>query len=43
MLDEAKTIFRDTEVQISSQGQRHLGAAIGTSAFAKRYVAQKVE
>ena len=43
LLDKAKKIFENTEVQISSQGQRHLGAAIGTSAFANEYVALKVE
>ena len=42
-MDEAVKIFGDTAVQITSQGQRHLGAAIGTSSFAEEYVTLKVE
>ena len=43
LMDEAAEIFHSTKVQITSKGQRHLGAAIGTPSFAEEYVALKVE
>ena len=40
---EAKKMFHNTNVQISTNGQRHLGAAIGTQEFIEAYAAQKIE
>ena len=39
---EQKGIFENTNVQISTNAQRHLGAAIGTQEFIEVYAAQKV-
>ena len=41
--DAATTLFRDTNVQITCFGQRHLGAAIGTRSFTEEYVSKKVK
>ena len=38
----AKSIFADTGMQITDQGQRHLGAALGSREFAEGVVAKKV-
>ena len=35
-------IFANTNIQITAQGQRHLGAALGTRSFTEAYVSQKV-
>ena len=43
LADEAKKMFENTNVQISTNGQRHLGAAIGTQEFIEAYAAQKIE
>jgi hypothetical protein len=42
LASEAKRIFENTDVQISTNGQRHLGAAIGTIEFMEAYAAQKI-
>ena len=42
-LDEAVRIFKDTGVQVTKEGQRYLGAAIGTNAFKEDFVKTKVE
>ena len=39
----AESIFASTSIQITAEGQRHLGAALGTRSFAEAYVRQKVE
>ena len=39
---EATKIFDNTDVQISTDGQRHLGAAMGTIEFMEAYAAQKI-
>ena len=41
--NDVKQIFSNTDINITSQGQRHLGAAIGTRPFAEEYVSQKVQ
>ena len=40
LMDEATKIFTNTSTQITTQGQRHLGAAIGTTSFAETCDAQ---
>ena len=39
----AKEIFDGTGVLITAEGERHLGAAIGSRSFAEKYVNNKVE
>ena len=39
----AKDTFANTDVVITSHGQRHLGAAIGSTDFKNEYVSQKVK
>ena len=41
-LEEASAIFRETGVNITAEGKRHLGAALGTPVFVESYVQQKV-
>ena len=41
-LDEAKDKFKDSGISITTEGKRHLGAAIGTSQFISVYVEHKV-
>ena len=39
---DAATLFEGTGVSITTEGKRHLGAAIGTQTFIEKYVQQKV-
>ena len=41
--DLAKEIFRDTGVTISSTGERHMGAWVGSQFHKEKYVMDKVE
>ena len=41
-LEEAKLTFKKTGVKITSDGMRHLGAAIGSSSFKDSYVKEKI-
>ena len=41
--DHAKAIFEGTAINISTQGQKHLGAALGSRAYLEEYVDGKVE
>ena len=41
-LTEATELFRNTGVSITTEGKRHLGAAIGTRNFVEEYVQQRV-
>ena len=42
-LEKAKQLFADTNVNITTQGKRHLGAAIGNRDFIEQYVKEKVK
>jgi hypothetical protein len=42
-LQAANEIFKDTGVRITAEGQRHLGAALGSKAFKAKYAGEKVE
>ena len=42
LLPVANAIFGGTNVQITNQGQCHLGAALGSRDFAEEYVSKKV-
>ena len=41
-LTEATELFRNTGVSITTEGKRHLGAAIGTRNFVEEYMQQRV-
>ena len=42
-MTNAQELFVDTDVHITIQGKRHLGAAIGSRIFMEEYVASKVQ
>ena len=42
-LAQANEIFADSGVQITSEGRRHLGAALGTKSFTDAFVSKKVQ
>ena len=42
LVNKAKRMFKNTDVQISTNGQRHLGAAMGTQELIETYGAQKI-
>jgi len=42
LMTAAKSIFGDTDIQITDQGQRHLGAALDSQGFAEEFVSKKV-
>ena len=41
-MEEAKSLFQGTDISITCEGSRYLGAAIGTSQFCQDYVNNKV-
>ena len=41
-IDGNKRLFADKNIKITSEGKRHLGAAIGTNNFRKEYATEKV-
>ena len=41
-IEQATHLFEGTDIQITKEGQRHLGAALGTQTFIERYVTEKV-
>ena len=43
LLDSVKEIFEGSGIQVTANGQHHLGAAIGSRRFAEEYVAEKVK
>ena len=38
----ARELFADTDINITTEGKRHLGAAVGSRSYTKEYVAAKV-
>ena len=42
-MDLAREIFQGTDVQITAAGTRHLGAALGSEAFKKVFIGEKVQ
>ena len=38
----AKDLFRECETQVTTEGQRHLGTALGSVSFKESYVSEKV-
>ena len=43
LLDLATEAFRDTDVVITEEGEKHLGAVVGTPNFREQYVKDKVD
>ena len=43
LLHEAKDMFSDTNIKFTTEGQRHLGATIGSSDFRTAYATEKVK
>ena len=41
--DNAKTLFKDTQIKFTADGKRHLGAALGSNSFREAYVKEKVK
>ena len=41
-LNKAKSIFSDLSIKITTEGQRHLGAALGSESFKEAYVNETV-
>jgi len=41
--DSAQTLFNGTNIEISCEGQHHLGATIGFQSFTESYVSKKVK
>ena len=42
LLDQARTIFDKSGIQITSEGQRYLGGCIGSATFAETYACSKI-
>ena len=42
-LEEAKILFKNTGLNITSEGRKHLGAAVGSETFKESYVKDKIE
>ena len=42
LLDKAKELFRDTQVNVTSQGRPHLGAPLGCEEFVDQFITDKV-
>ena len=40
---DAQQVFKGTGVQVTTEGKRHLGAALGSRLFAEQYISEKVE
>ena len=41
-LSRAQSVFKDSKIQITTEGQRHLGAALGLESFRESYINDKV-
>ena len=41
--ERAQTIFHNTKIKITTDGQRHLGAVIGTANFKKNCMKEKIK
>ena len=39
----AREVFRDTAINVTIEGHKHLGAALGSRSFLEEYVSEKVD
>ena len=42
MVQKAQSVFKDTNIKTTTEGQRHLGAVIGSEIFKQKYVQEKI-
>ena len=42
-VQKAQSVFKDTNIKITTEGQRHLGAVIGSETFKPKYVQEKID
>ena len=42
-VQKAQSVFKDTNIKIPTEGQRHLGAFIGSETFKQKYVQEKID
>ena len=42
-LEEAKEVFQNTAINITTEGRRHLGSALGSTSFVENFVQMKIE
>ena len=43
LLDKAREVFKESSIKYTIEGQRHLGAAIGSDEFREAYAREKVK
>ena len=42
-LEEAERIFKDTKINITSDGKKHLGASIGSLSYRTQYISENID
>ena len=42
-VQKAQSVFKDTNIKITTEGQQHLGAVIGSETFKQKYVQEKID
>ena len=43
VVQKAQSVFKDTNIKITTEGQRHLGAVIGSETLKQKYVQEKID
>ena len=43
VVQKAQSVFKDINIKITTEGQRHLGAVIGSEIFKQKYVQEKID
>ena len=41
--ERVREVFKDTPINVTTEGQKHLGAALGSRSYASEYISEKVE
>ena len=42
-VQKVQSVFKDTNIKITTEGQQHLGAVIGSETFKQKYVQEKID
>ena len=42
-VQKVQSVFKDANIKITTEGQRHLGAVIGSETFKQKYVQEKID
>ena len=42
-VQKAQSVFKNKNMKINTEGQRHLGAVIGSETFKEKYVQEKID